>query len=204
MSACHQTRFTGDFSRDFARDDGGNDGRAGADAGGVGPTVRGSLPTDRDAILALVEAAFTGVDHDGGEEVRIVLDTWRSGAVVEDLELVAVEDDGVVGYVLGARGRAGSPALAGVAPLCVTPARQDRGIGTALMTELLGRAERLRWPGVVLLGDPGYYGRFGFEAAGTLEVVYEAVGAHDPHFQIKRLSGWDDSIRGSFVYCWES
>lgn len=170
----------------------------------MSPTVRSALRTDRQAVLALVEAAFTNEGHDGGEEAQIVLDTWRIDAAVEDLELVAVGDDEVVGYVLGARGASAPVGIVGVAPLCVAPCRQGRGIGTSLMMELLRRAEHLSVPALVVLGDPEYYGRFGFEPAGALGVIYEPVGAHDAHFQIKRLPSWDDSIRGPFRYCWES
>lgn len=136
--------------------------------------------------------------------MQIVLDTWKLNAAIPDLELVAMEDEIVVGHLLGAKGSPGSPAVVAVAPLCVSPARQGQGVGSALVTELLERAERQRWPAVVLLGDPGYYGRFGFEPAGGVGVVYEVVGKRDPHFQIKRLSTFDPSVHGAFQYCWES
>ena len=164
----------------------------------MAPTIRSAELSDREAILALVAEAFA--DHDGGrEEVQIVIDTWRLGAALPDLELVAVDAATVVGHVLGARGRVGSPDVVAVAPVCVSPSRQARGVGSALMTELLIRADSQNWPAVVLLGDPRYYGRFGFEPAGALGVVYEAVGADDPHFMIKRLSRFDSSTRGEFA-----
>jgi len=166
-------------------------------------TVRSAQPTDRDPILGLVGEAFAA-HFDGREEVQIVIDTWRLNSTVPDLELVAVEAGEVVGHVLGARGAPGSPGIVAVAPLCVSPSRQGQGVGSALMTELLRRAEHHGWPAIVLLGDPGYYGRFGFEPAGLLGVVYEVVGEKDPHFQIKRLSTFDPSIQGTFQYCWES
>jgi putative acetyltransferase len=71
------------------------------------------------------------------------------------------------------------------------------------MTELLRRAEDLGWPLVVLLGSPAYYERFGFEPSGPLGIVYLPVGAGNPHFQVRKLTGYDDSLRGEFTYCWE-
>lgn len=158
---------------------------------------------DREAILAVVEESFSAPDHDGREEVQIVMDTWRLNATLPELELVAVEDEVVVGHALGARGRPGSPRVAAVAPLCVVPSRQRQGVGTGLMNELIRRAEAQHWPAVVLLGDPRYYARFGFEPAGHTGVVYDVVGKDDPHFQIRLLSSFDPSIRGAFRYCWE-
>jgi putative acetyltransferase len=167
-------------------------------------TVRPALPRDRQAILTLVERAFTAPDHDGREEVQIVLDTWRLDATIPGLELVGVDGEVLLGHVLGARGALGSPPVAAVAPLCVDPGRQGRGVGTALMNELLRRAEQQGWPAVVLLGDPGYYGRFGFEPAGARGVVYEVVGEDDPAFQMRALPTLDADTRGIFRYCWEA
>jgi putative acetyltransferase len=169
----------------------------------VKPLVRSADPSDHDTILTLVKGAFDAPDHHGEEEVQIVLDTWRLRAVVSGLELVAVEDGAVIGHILGARGLPGSPGVVAVAPLCVSTDRQGEGVGSALMTELIARAEEQGWPAVVLLGDPAYYGRFGFTPAGRLGVIYETAGEDSPHFQMLRLSGFDPSIRGVFRYCWE-
>ena len=91
-----------------------------------------------------------------------------------------------------------------VAPLCVAPERHREGIGTALMTELLDRAEAAGIPLVGLLGSPDYYGRFGFEPSGPLGVTYQPVGPDNPHFQVRRLSSYTDACRGDFTYCWET
>ncbi len=166
-------------------------------------TIRAARRSDHEAILAVVRAAFSDDDRDAHEEVAIVVDTWA----VDDprgLELVAVEGDAVVGHVLGAPGELVGRDVLGVAPLAVAPSHQREGIGSALMTDLLRRAEDAGWPLVVVLGNPEYYGRFGFEPAEPLEVVYEPVGAENPHFQVRRLSRYDPSLRGSFTYCWEA
>ena len=99
--------------------------------------------------------------------------------------------------------RGGREAVA-VAPLAVGPSHQARGIGTALMTELLRRAEEAGLPMIVLLGDPGYYERFGFEPSGPLGITYPAVGEGSPNFLVRRLAGYDSSYRGDFTYCWET
>ena len=46
----------------------------------------------------------------------------------------------------------------------VLPARQRQGIGSALVREALDQAREQGASGVVLVGDPGFYGRFGFRA----------------------------------------
>jgi putative acetyltransferase len=47
----------------------------------------------------------------------------------------------------------------------VLPAYLRRGIGTALVTAGVAACRELKVPFIVVLGDPGYYGRFGFEPA---------------------------------------
>lgn len=165
--------------------------------------IRTADEDDHDAILDVVERAFTNPDHDGSEEVAIVRATWRLGAGIDGLELVADEEGAVVGHVLGARADLRGGDVLAVAPVSVAPGRQGRGVGSALMAELLRRADALGWPVAVLLGDPRYYGRFGFRAAGPLGLEYRAVGRDNPHFQACPLSSYDGSQRGDVRYCWE-
>ncbi len=77
------------------------------------------------------------------------------------LSLVAVEGGAVMGHVLFSRLCAPASALA-LAPLAVRADRRRRGIGALLVEAGLDRAKRDGWQGVVVLGDPAYYRRFGF------------------------------------------
>jgi hypothetical protein len=50
-----------------------------------------------------------------------------------------------------------------------------------------------------LLGDPGYYRRFGFE----LSTAYQITPPRpewQPHFQVRVLSGYQPRLRGMFTY----
>lgn len=169
-----------------------------------GLTIRSAAPGDHDAIVELVREAFTSADRDAGEEIDIVVSTWACGAVIPELELVAVVGGVVVGHVMAGRGDLGGQEAVGIAPLAVAPSHQGTGVGLALMSELLARAETGGLPLVVLLGDPGYYGRFGFEASGPLGITYRPVGEGNPHFQVRRMAGYVPSYRGDFTYCWEA
>jgi predicted GNAT family acetyltransferase len=117
---------------------------------------------------------------------------------------VAADGGSVVGHVLTARADLGGREAIAVAPLAVLPSHQGRGVGSALMTELLDRADTSGYPLVALLGNPAFYGRFGFEPSGPLNIWYLPVGKGNPHFQIRRLSAFDPSYSGQFTYCWEA
>jgi putative acetyltransferase len=71
------------------------------------------------------------------------------------------------------------------------------------MMELLARAEAGHWPLVALLGDPGFYGRFGFEPSSMFDIHYPPAGADSPNFLIRRLPSFDPSLSGEVAYCWE-
>jgi putative acetyltransferase len=165
--------------------------------------VRTSLTADRHAIVGVVHAAFSSPEHNGREEVDIVISTWEANAATVDLELVAVAEESIVGHVLGAWGDLAGRAVVAVAPLAVSPSHQGIGIGSALMHELVRRAEIAAIPLIAVLGDPDFYQRFGFEPAGPLGIDYPVVGVGNPHFQVRRFENYDASYRGSYTYCWE-
>ncbi len=167
--------------------------------------VRPFAPGDEDAVLAVVFDAFSSPGRDGSEEVEIVRRTWSRCPLPERIELVAVDGGAVAGHVLAAPGRLDGhqTAVAGVAPVCVAPAHQGSGTGSALVRALIRTAEARAWPLLVLLGEPAFYGRFGFEPAGPLGLSYAPVGAGNPHFQASRLPGDAAALRGVFGYCWE-
>ena len=81
------------------------------------------------------------------------------------LSLVAVVDGQVAGHVLATRAHVDDVPALGVGPLGVLPVSQGGGVGTALMYALLGAALARDETLVALLGEPGFYGRFGFVAA---------------------------------------
>ena len=62
--------------------------------------VRTVDPSDRDAILGVARAAFTGDGRDGQEEIDIVIATWKVRGGRPGLELVAVAGDAVIGHLL--------------------------------------------------------------------------------------------------------
>src|SRR5689334_19759476 len=126
--------------------------------------VRDTTPADRSAVLGVVRRAFSDETRNAEEEIDIVEQTWARGQQARPLDLVAVDGD-IVGHVLAAAGTVARTRILAAAPLCVAPERQGRGIGSALMRELLQRATDAHWSALVLLGDPEYYGRFGFEPA---------------------------------------
>lgn len=120
------------------------------------PTITEAGPADAEALRRLHEVAFPGPD-----EAALVADLVAGGHAV--LSLVAREGDAVVGHVLFSR-LVSRPTLRAsvLAPLAVRPDRQRGGIATRLVREGLARLEEAGEDLVTVLGDPAFYGRFGF------------------------------------------
>jgi putative acetyltransferase len=118
---------------------------------------------------------------------------------VPELSMVAEVDGQVVGHVVCTRGTVdGSPAL-GLGPLSVDPAHQRSGVGSALVHAVLGGADALGEPLVVLLGDPAYYRRFGFRPASEVGIVAPEPAWGDL-FQARTLAAHDPALTGTFAY----
>lgn len=165
-------------------------------------SVRSANPSDRPAILAVVRNAFTDDDRNGDEEVSIVETTWAVTRASQRIELVAVQEDEIIGHVLAGVGDlAGTPAI-GIAPLSVSPNFQSSGVGTLLMQTLLDQLRGEGWSFALLLGNPDYYGRFGFGAAAEAGIVYPPVGP-SPAFQVCILDDRRQVPAGDFIYCFE-
>lgn len=157
-------------------------------------TIRTAVDDDHVSIDLVVRIAFDRVD-----EASLVERIRASAQYVPDLDLVACADDRIVGHVLLSRIWLGERGVLGLAPLSVLPSYQGRGIGTALVNEALARADAMGEPIVLVLGDPGYYGRFGFELATDWGI--DPPPGFPPHaFQAKPLSAYDPFARGRCRY----
>jgi predicted N-acetyltransferase YhbS len=134
--------------------------------------ITAERPEDGPAIEHLLDHAF-GANRESKTSYR-----FREGvAALDDLKLVAratEADEGqrIVGtlrfWPVAIDGRTlglgSSPALL-LGPLAVAPDLHGKGIGAALMREGLEMAAWARHQIVLLVGDLGYYGRFGFAPA---------------------------------------
>lgn len=118
--------------------------------------IRRERPEDGPTLRGLLIRAF-----DGPAEADLVDRLRADGDAV--IALVA-DRGGVCGHVLLSRMAAPLPALA-LAPLAVAPECQRQGIGAALVRAALEAAAEGGWRAVFVLGDPAYYGRFGFDPA---------------------------------------
>ncbi|GFK95306.1 hypothetical protein NNJEOMEG_03165 [Fundidesulfovibrio magnetotacticus] len=160
-------------------------------------TIRDERPGDAPGIAKIHYAAFKGhpVHPPGAEPVEhLIVERLRAARALR-VSLLAEEDGLPAGHV------ALSPASVGreregwllLGPVGVVPDLQGLGIGSALVRAALARAEALGARGVALVGEPGYYARFGFATAPGL--TYPGVPA--PYVLAVALRG--DPPRGDIA-----
>lgn len=127
------------------------------------PLIRLETPADIPAIHGIVAQAF------GQDAEALLVDRLReNGKFV--LSLVATLDGERVGHILYTDMLATAQRLVGLAPLSVLPDVQRRGIGGALVIESLAYLCEQGYDGVIVLGQPDYYPRFGFRRASDFGV----------------------------------
>ncbi|MEB3226487.1 MAG: N-acetyltransferase [Synechococcus sp.] len=146
-------------------------------------TIRNAIDLDQQVISQIYQRAFP--DHEGKKVAALALDLLTEPTTPPCLSLVAEVGGNVVGHI------AFSPvALTSsdndhgyiLAPLAVEPTYQKRHLGSQLVETSI-RYLKNRGVNVLLVyGDPGYYGRFGFQA--------EVAQTFIPPYPLQYPFGW--------------
>lgn len=146
-------------------------------------TIRKSELADTDAIESLYPDAFPEEDL-----LPLVRELLRDEAIATSL--VGVVGARIVAHAVftacGVEGVVAKVALLG--PLCVAPAWQRRGVGSAMLREGLRRMAEADVDVVCVLGDPAYYGRLGFVAESLIEPPFPLPPEYGGAWQSQRVS----------------
>jgi putative acetyltransferase len=130
--------------------------------------LRPEAPADPAAVHEINVAAF------GGEAEARLVDMLRQQAR-PFVSLVAEEGGTLVGHIMfspvSLNGFAGL--MMGLAPMAVAPARQRRGIGSALVRAGLEYCREIGAAAIVVLGHPDFYPRLGFVPAARFGLACE-------------------------------
>jgi len=127
---------------------------------------------NRAKVYALLKRAFPGSDYEAG----LVQKFHENGRPVH--EWVCIHTNKVIAFI------AFSPAYHGkeicglhLAPMAVTPEFQKQGVGSELLRFAL-RQEVINSQPLFVLGEPGYYKRFGFEPCSLPICPFDHNNAH--------------------------
>lgn len=164
--------------------------------------IRREWAWDADQVREIHTKAFAPAYDEGPPpEPGLVDDLRASAAWIDQLSLVAMRDEAIVGHVCCTRAHllpARQPVL-GLGPIGVLPEHQRDGAGAALMHAVIAAADARDEPLIVLLGHPEYYPRFGFVPAVDLGIT-PPVADWAPAFLARTLTTYDPSLTGEFQY----
>ncbi len=121
--------------------------------------IKNEQPKDIDQVRAILQAAFPT-----DAESKLVDALRTNGKAI--ISLVAVNEDDVLGHILFSPVTTSPQSTAkgiGLAPVAVRPDMQAQGIGSELIRQGLRLSKELGFDYCVVLGNPKYYERFGFE-----------------------------------------
>lgn len=152
--------------------------------------IRAETRGDISAIRQVNIEAFA--DHPISRQTEHLIVHALRAAGALDVSLVAVEEGTVLGHVAFSRALVGDDECGWylLGPVAVSPAFQGKGIGSALVEAGLSEIRSHGAHGCVLVGDPAFYGRFGFATFPELE--YEGV----PHEYVLGLAFADQEPSG--------
>lgn len=136
-------------------------------------TIRKETQADFGTISEITKAAFETLPISNHTEQFIIQALRAANALT--ISLVAEVGKKVVGHIAFSPVTVsdGSTGWYGLGPISVLPELQRQGIGKALMHEGLSLLKGMGAKGCVLVGDPGYYERFGFR--NHPELVYDGI-----------------------------
>lgn len=128
--------------------------------------IRPATREDSATIDALLLAAF-----ESGDETRLARTIRENGE--DAVSLVHVTGGAIDGYCLASPMQSPQGCL-GIGPFAVDADRRGSGTGQALIEAVIEAATAGGWQAVFVLGDPAFYGRFGFsmEKAARFETAY--------------------------------
>lgn len=155
---------------------------------------------DFDEIDHVVAQAFGSP-----REAQLVRNIRASREYIPELAIVAVVDGEIVGHVMvshcALEGGTDRYEIATLSPVSVRPDHQGAGIGSAIIREVIARADARREPLLVLEGSPLYYPRFGFRPAAEFGVAIHLPDWAPPDAAMALpLGAYRSELRGNVVY----
>lgn len=136
--------------------------------------IRTATTADQIKIYQLIKQAFTTAQVSDGTEQDFANQLRQSDRYLPQLELVAEENGQLIGHVMFTEQPLqtveGIKTMLLLAPLCVKLEYRSQGIGGQLIRTGFAKAKELGYRAVFLVGNPQYYGRFGFCQVGDYQI----------------------------------
>jgi putative acetyltransferase len=157
-------------------------------------TIATEAPSEFAEIYELVREAFLTAQHADGDEHDYVNKLRESNNYLPQLAFTVKSDKAIIAHIMLTRmyitTKLGKNEALLLSPICVQLDYRNKGIGGMLIRHSLEAAKKEGYNAVFLVGNPEYYGRFGFvptincniTAIGDLPAKYTMVTELTPGF----------------------
>lgn len=131
-------------------------------------SLRNEHADDIENIFNLTQLAFLNAAHTDHTE-HLIVNALRDANQLT-ISVVAELDRQIIGHVAisPVEISSGAQHWYGLGPISVAPEYQQQGVGKALIQHALQQLQQLNAAGCVVLGDPAYYSKFGFQPHASL------------------------------------
>lgn len=169
-------------------------------------TIRKEEKKDYYEVENLVRESFWNVYRPGCYEHYLLHQLRNDEDFIEDLDLVMVMDDKIIGQIVFMKSLIKSdngndlPVMT-IGPVCIGIEYQRQGYGKLLLEYTLNEARKLGYGAVCLEGNIDFYGKVGFVQAKQYGLRYHGLPENEDSsfFLCKELiNGYLDNISGEY------
>lgn len=143
----------------------------------------------------LTREAFWNVYREGCFEHLIIHNLRKSKSFVKELDYCIEIDNKIIANIVYAKGKlklenGDIREILIFGPVSVLPKYQKKGYGEKLINYTIEKAKELGFDAIVIMGNPNYYKKFGFESCSKYKIYYEGLDKNEeaPFFMIKILN----------------
>ena len=143
----------------------------------------------------LTREAFWNVYREGCFEHLIIHNLRKDKSFVKELDYCIEIDNKIIANIVYAKGKlklenGNIREILIFGPVSVLPKYQKKGYGEKLINYTIEKAKELGFDAIVIMGNPNYYKKFGFESCSKYKIYYEGIDKNEevPFFMIKILN----------------
>lgn len=160
--------------------------------------IRSETPNDYQLISQVHLEAFSPSENES-ELIKILR---KTDLFNKELSLIAFEGNKAVGHILfyplSIETNNIKNTILGLVPLGVRPKFQKKGYGSRLIKEGLKKAKELGYLSVFVVGNPKYYGQFGFRLVESIKNNREFP--KESFLGLELIQGSLKGISGTVIY----
>lgn len=138
--------------------------------------IRPEKPSEFRLIYDLIKVAFQTAQVSNGDEQNFANRLRAGDGYIPELALIAEQDGQIVGHIMLTKTYVYSASSTNevllLGPLAVALEHRRRGVGSKLVLESLTLAKNLGYEAVLVVGNPSFYGRFGFAPSVSFGIVH--------------------------------